>query len=140
MTSKEFASQLYVADKLELNGPGGRVYGDGMYVAVAAWDGSSVHPLTSSLKAHAYKESIFYGKGSHTISEMTFTRKPRIIKETDLDVIWNKLPVSEKVKYGDKGYNEGRNTYACALGYDAMYTTRDYMVIWNRSIIAVKNM
>ena len=45
MTSKEFASQLYVADLLELNGPGGRVYGDGMYVAVSAWDGSRLHLL-----------------------------------------------------------------------------------------------
>jgi hypothetical protein len=133
MTSEEFASQLYVADKLELNGPGGRVYGDGMYVAVSAWDGRSVRPLSPALKSHAYNASICYGNGDHTISEMTFTRKPRIIKERDLDAMWRKLDTTTRAKFGNEA-----NTYACALGYDAMYTTRDYMVIWNRSIIAVK--
>lgn len=134
MTSQEFASQLYVADLLELNGPGGRVYGDGMYVAVSAWDGSRLNTLTSSRKNQAYRASVCYGNGNHTISEMTFTRKPKIIKETELDALWQKLDRATKIKFGD----DGRNTYACALGYDAMYTTRDYMVIWNRSIIAVK--
>lgn len=133
MTSEEFASQLYVADKLELNGPGGRVYGDGMYVAVSAWDGRSVRALTPSLKSHAYNASICYGNGNHTISEMTFTRKPKIIKQTELNSIWRNLSSDMKAKFGNN-----QNTYACALGYDAMYTTRDYMVIWNRSIIAVK--
>lgn len=134
MTSEEFASQLYVADLLELNGPGGRVYGDGMYVAVSAWDGRSVHTLTPSRKSHAYNASVLYGNGNHTISEMTFARKPKIIKETELDVMWNKLDSATKARFGNHP-----NTYACALGYDAMYTTRDYMVIWNRSIIAIKN-
>ena len=69
---------------------------------------------------------------------MTFTRKPKIIKETELEALWRKLNDATKIKFGDKGHEEGRNTYACALGYDVMYTTRDYMVIWNRSIIAVK--
>ena len=134
MTSEEFASQLYVADKLELNGPGGRVYGDGMYVAVSAWDGRSINKLTDLRKKHAYDASICYGDGNHTISEMTFTRTPKIIKQVDLNAKWNSLTDDQKAKFG---YN--KNTYACALGYDAMYTTRDYMVIWNRSIIAVKN-
>ena len=134
MTSEEFASQLYVADLLELNGPGGRVYGDGMYVATSAWDGGSLHTLTDSRKRTAYGDSICYGRGSHTISEMTWTRQPRIIKQSELYRIWRKLSAAEQARFDD---NE--NTYACALGYDGMYCDGvNYMVIWNRSIIAVK--
>lgn len=134
MSSKEFASQLYVADLLELNGPGGRVHGDGMYVATSAWDGYDIHPLTDSRKRNAYSSSICYGNGNHTISEMTWVRKPRIIKATELSAKWNKLTPRQKAKFGNH-----KNTYGVALGYDGMYCSGvDYLVIWNRSIIAVK--
>lgn len=134
MSSKEFASQLYVADLLELNGPGGRFHGDGMYVATSAWDGHSLHSLTDSRKRSACSSSICYGNGSHTISEMTWVRKPRIIKATELSALWNKLTPNQKAKFGNH-----KNTYGVALGYDGMYCSGvDYLVIWNRSIIAVK--
>lgn len=134
MTSQEFASQLWKADKLELNGPGGRVYGDGMYVATAAWDGSRLNPLNASNKRSAYSGSISYGHGRHTISEMTFTRVPKIIEQSDLIDEYRKLSTAEKMRFG-----MNPNTYACALGYDGMYCDGpNYMVIWNRSIIAVK--
>lgn len=134
MTSAEFASQLYVADLLELNGPGGRVYGDGMYVATSAWDGYQLHSLTDSLKQNARRDSECYGHGRHTLSEMTWTRKPKIIKQSDLQDMWSKLTTQQRRKFGNH-----ENTYACALGYDAMYCDGpNYMVIWNRSIIAVK--
>lgn len=134
MSSKEFASQLYVAELLELNGPGGRVYGDGMYVATSAWNGRKLRTLTDSCKSEAYNDSICYGYGSHTISEMTWTRIPKIIKQSDLYDMWRKLTPAQRRAYGNH-----ENTYACALGYDAMYCDGpNYMVIWNRSIIAVK--
>ena len=134
MSSKEFASQLYVAELLELNGPGGRVYGDGMYVATSAWNGRKLRTLTDSCKSEAYNDSICYGYGSHTISEMTWTRIPKIIKQSDLYDMWRKLTPAQRRAFGNH-----ENTYACALGYDAMYCDGpNYMVIWNRSIIAVK--
>ena len=134
MTSAEFAAQLYEADLLELNGPGGRVYGDGMYVATSAWSGSKAYPLTDSRKTSARCSSECYGNGNHTLSKMTWVRKPKIIEQRDLEAKWNKLSKSEQAKYGYE-----RNTYGCALGYDAMFCNGvDYMVIWNRSIIAVK--
>lgn len=134
MSSKEFASQLYVAELLELNGPGGRVYGDGMYVATSAWNGRKLRTLTDSCKSEAYNDSICYGHGSHTISEMTWTRIPKIIKQRDLYDMWRKLTPAQRRAFGNH-----ENTYACALGYDAMYCDGpNYMVIWNRSIIAVK--
>lgn len=134
MSSKEFASQLYVAELLELNGPGGRVYGDGMYVATSAWNGRKLRTLTDSCKSEAYNDSICYGYGSHTISEMTWTRIPKIIKHSDLYDMWRKLTPAQRRAFGNH-----ENTYACALGYDAMYCDGpNYMVIWNRSIIAVK--
>ena len=134
MSSAEFAAQLYEADLLELNGPGGRVYGDGMYVATSAWDGYKLRSLTDSAKRSARGDSECYGYGNHTLSEMTWTRKPKIIMQSDLRTMWRKLTPQQRRKFDD---NE--NTFACALGYDAMYCSGpNYMVIWNRSIIAVK--
>ena len=66
---------------------------------------------------------------------MTWTRTPKIIKHTELIAMWRKLTPAQRAKFGNH-----ENTYACALGYDAMYCEGvNYMVIWNRSIIAVKN-
>lgn len=138
MSSQEFASQLYVSDLLEMNGPGGRVYGDGLYVATSSWDGRKLNPLTARAKLNAYNSSMCYGNGRHTISEMTWTRPPKIIKQTDLKKMWDKLPQKTRDAFGGNNpYN--MNTYGCALGYDAMLCDGpNYMVIWNRSIIAVK--
>lgn len=134
MSSAEFAAQLYEADLLELNGPGGRVHGDGMYVATSAWDGRKWHSLTASRKREALDDSECYGRGNHTVSEMTWTRKPKLIKYDELYDMWSNLSRAEKAKYGGE-----MNTYGCALGYDAMLCGHvNYMVIWNRSIIAVK--
>ncbi len=134
MSSAEFAAQLYEADLLELNGPGGRVHGDGMYVATSAWDGRNIRPLSDSRKQRAYDSSECYGDGRHTLTEMTWTRMPKIIKASELRAMWSKLSAAEQARYGNH-----RNTYGCALGYDAMYCDGvNYMVIWNRSIIAVK--
>ena len=134
MTSAEFASQLWTADLLELNGPGGRVYGDGMYVATSAWSGRTIRALSDTNKEYARNNSEDYGYGSHTVSEMTWTRKANVIKRSELKKLWDKLKPEEKRKFGNH-----MNTYGCALGYDAMYCEGpNYMVIWNRSIIAVK--
>lgn len=48
---------------------------------------------------------------------------------------WCRLTPSQRAKFGNH-----ENTYGCALGYDGMYcdSYNPYMVIWNRSIIAVK--
>ena len=139
MTSAEFAAQLYEADLLELNGPGGRVHGDGMYVVTSAWDGYKIHNLTDAEKKRARSSSTAYGRGNHTLSEMTWVRKPKIIIESDLEKLWRKLTREQKEKFGGTDFTDYANTYACALGYDAMYCDNaDYMVIWNRSIIAVK--
>lgn len=117
-----------------MNGPGGRVYGDGMYVATSAWNGRKLVTVTASAKDRAYRDSICYGGGRHTISEMTWTRRPNIIGQTKLYKKWNGLTSNQK-----RMFDNNPNTYACALGYDAMYCDGvDYMVIWNRSIIAVK--
>jgi hypothetical protein len=135
LSGKEFAQQLYIADKMDLNGGGGRYYGDGIYVATSSWDGDKNIPLSNTTKKSAYDESAAYGNGSHKTLEMTWLRKPNIIKETDLERMWDNLTEAQKGRYG-----KHKNTYACALGYDAMYCDGpNYMVIWNRSIIAVKN-
>lgn len=140
MTAEEFASQLYKAEKLELNGKGGRYYGDGIYVATSAWNGKKLIPLTDKGKQTAYNESRAYGdRGNSKTLEMTWARTPKIIKESDLNDIWNKLSTKQKKAFGGTN-NDYKNTYACALGYDGMYCDGpNYIVIWNRSIIAVKH-
>lgn len=135
MSGKEFAQQLYIADKMDLNGGGGRYHGDGIYVATSSWDGHKNIPLSNTTKKSAYDESVAYGNGSYKTLEMTWLRKPNIIKATDLERMWDNLTDAQKMRYGNH-----MNTYACALGYDAMYCDGfNYVVIWNRSIIAVKN-
>lgn len=139
MSGEEFANQLFLADKLELNGPGGRVYGDGIYVASSSWNGRTLNQITKKLINDAYQESAGYGYGNHKTLELTWTRKPNIIKQEDLFNMWDRLSYEEKMKYGgtDRSF---ANTYACSLGYDAMYCKGpNYIVVWNRSIIAVKN-
>lgn len=139
MSGEEFANQLFLADKLELNGHGGRVYGDGIYVASSSWNGRAVLDIDKDLMESAYAESDSYGYGEHKTLELTWTRKPNIIKQEDLSKLWYKLTDEEKMRYGGIDSNYA-NTYACALGYDAMYCERvGYIVVWNRSIIAVKN-
>lgn len=136
MSAEEFASFMYKADRMAMNGPGGRVHGDGIYVATSAWDGRRINSLTDELKRYAFDESLGYGYGEHKTLEMTWTRRPNIITASDLRDMWDKLTDEQKLKFG--GYN-GMNTFGCALGYDGMYCRGvNYMVIWNRSIIAVK--
>lgn len=136
MSHEEFASQIYLADELDMNGPSGRVYGDGIYVATSAWNGRKPTRLTSVTRDKAYRESRAYAGGdSATTLEMTWARKPNLIKQTDLWNMWCRLTPSQRAKFGNH-----ENTYGCALGYDGMYcdSYNPYMVIWNRSIIAVK--
>lgn len=134
MTADEFASLMYKADRMAMNGPGGRVYGDGIYVATSAWDGRRISSLTDELKRYAFDASAGYGYGNHKTLEMTWTRIPKIIKSADLNDLWQKLTYKQRIAFGDN-----INTFACALGYDGMYCRGvNYMVIWNRSIIAVK--
>lgn len=136
MSHEEFASQMYLADELDMNGPSGRVYGDGIYVATSAWNGRKPTRLTSVTRDKAYRESRAYAGGQEASTlEMTWVRKPNLIKQTDLWNMWCRLTPSQRAKFGNH-----ENTYGCALGYDGMYcdSYNPYMVIWNRSIIAVK--
>jgi hypothetical protein len=136
MTHEEFASQMYLADELDMNGPSGRVYGDGIYVATSAWNGRRPTRLTSATRNKAYNESRSYAQGQEaTTLEMTWVRKPNLIKQNDLWKMWCNLTPTQRSKFGNH-----ENTYGCALGYDGMYcdSSSPYMVIWNRSIIAVK--
>lgn len=136
MSHEEFASQMYLADELDMNGPSGRVYGDGIYVATSAWNGRRPTRLTSATRDKAYRESRAYAGGQEaTTLEMAWVRKPNLIKQTDLWNMWCRLTPSQRAKFGNH-----ENTYGCALGYDGMYcdSSSPYMVIWNRSIIAVK--
>lgn len=136
MSHEEFASQMYLADELDMNGPSGRVYGDGIYVATSAWNGRKPTRLTSVTRDKAYRESRAYAGGQEASTlEMTWVRKPNLIKQADLWNMWCRLTPSQRAKFGNH-----ENTYGCALGYDGMYcdSYNPYMVIWNRSIIAVK--
>ena len=49
MTAKEFASQMYLANKMDLNGSGKRYYGDGIYT-VSSTKGMSIPDLKSKNK------------------------------------------------------------------------------------------
>ncbi len=141
MSASEFAQQMYKADKMDMNGPSGRVYGDGIYVTTSAWNGRQNIPLSNSSMKTAFRDSAAYGRHrEHETIAMTWTRTPKIIKQTDLRNMWNRLSDAQRAEFCAQGdYYENLGTFGCALGYDAMYCDGpNYMVIWNRSIIAVK--
>lgn len=145
MSSAEFASQIYTADKMPMNGGGYRAYGDGIYATTSVWDGHKTIRMSEMSIKEAYDGSRGYrDKVECTTLEMTWTRKPKIIEQQKLLEMWKTLPAKQKKKYSVdieeyKSFSNYANTYACALGYDAMYCRdNNYIVIWNRTILAVK--
>ena len=132
MTAQDFKNAYTTANDITMNGPRGRIYGDGHYTASAKMNAGRGKRYTKSDAAAAKKESQFYGD-RHTTLTMTWNSKPNIITESKLDNEWNKLSQAERNKFGNH-----LNTYACAKGYDAVYTdSYNYMVVFNRSKVAV---
>lgn len=121
---------------MDMNGGGGRAYGDGIYTAsarVTAQARGARNPNSRHEQA-ARKESQYYGDG-HTTLSMTWLSKPNIINQSKAEREFNNLSYNEKKKFGGH-----LNTYVCAKGYDAMVTNNNmdgYMVIFNRSKLAI---
>ena len=124
---------------MKLNGGGGRVYGDGLYVASGAMRAHNTRGYKDSdfnnptIQKQVRSVIQFYGDGQ-TVLKMTWNAKPNIVNQGQVQQEWNNLSRTERAKFGNH-----MNTYAAAKGYDAMRTqgTTDYMVIFNRSKIAV---
>lgn len=132
MTAQDFKNAYTSANDLTMNGPSGRVYGDGHYTASAAMNAGRRNTYTARDAQVAKRESQWYGDGQTTL-KMTWLSKPNIVTERKLTNEWNKLSVAERAKFGNH-----KNTYACAKGYDAIYTsTSNYMVVFNRSKLAI---
>lgn len=131
-TAQGFKDAYTSVKDMGMNGPSGRVYGDGIYTVSSKMTAGRGKTYTSADAAHAKRESQWYGDGQTTL-KMTWLSKPNIVTQRQLDNQWNKLSGSEQQKYG---YH--KNTYACAKGYDAVYTSSgDYMTVFNRSKVAV---
>lgn len=131
-TAKGFKDAFMTNNDMGMNGNSGRVYGDGIYTVSAKMTAGRGRTYTAQDAAHAKRESQYYGDCKTTL-KMTWTSKPNIITQRKLDSEWNKLSYSEQAKFGNH-----KNTYACAKGYDALYTNSgDYMTVFNRSKIAV---
>lgn len=123
---------------MKLNGTGGRNYGDGLYVASGAMRARNMPSygtdhMGKKLQADMRESIRGYGDG-YTVMKMAWNSKPKIANYTQMNNEFNKLSASERAKFGNH-----LNTYVAAKGYDAMRTkyTTDYMVIFNRSKIAV---
>lgn len=133
VSAQSFKNAYTTSNDLTMNGPSGRVYGDGHYTASAKMTaGRSKKTYTASDAASAKRESQWYGDG-HTTLTMTWNSKPNIVTKSQLTKEWNNLSSAEQKRFGGH-----QNTYACAKGYDAVYTSsKNYMVVFNRSKIAV---
>ena len=140
VTAKGMKDAYTSENDMKLNGTGGRVYGDGLYVASGAMRAkNSQHRYQGAdhtdkkLLADMRSDIRGYGDGQ-TVLKMAWNSKPNIANQGQLSYEFNKLSSSERAKYGNH-----LNTYAAAKGFDAMRTsgTQDYMVIFNRSKIAV---
>ena len=132
VTGKGFMNEFKNSDDLSMNGSSGRAYGDGIYTTSAKMNAGRGGKMTALDAAVAKRESQWYGDGKSTL-EMTWLSKPNIVTSRQLNTEWNKLSISDQARFGNHP-----NTYACAKGYDAVYTsTTNYMVVFNRSKIAV---
>lgn len=140
VTAKGMKDAYTSENDMKLNGSGGRVYGDGLYVASGAMRAKNMTPVYGGAD-HTDKKLLAdmrisingYGDGK-TVLKMAWNSKPNIANQGQLSYEFNKLSFSERAKYGNH-----LNTYAAAKGFDAMRTsgTNDYMVVFNRSKIAV---
>ena len=136
-TAKQMKQAYSTENDMKMNGGGGRVYGDGIYVASGSMKvhnsgGSYKSHMDSNVQQSIRREVQGYGDG-HTVLKMAWLKKPNIVNQSQIESEFNKLSRSEQQKYGDHV-----NTYACAKGYDAMRaSTECYMVIFNRSKVAV---
>ena len=132
LSAKGFKDAYSTENDMGMNGSSGRVYGDGIYTVSAKMTAGRGRAYTAQDAAHAKRESQWYGDGQTTL-KMTWTSKPNIITQRKLDNEWNNLSPAEKIKFGGH-----KNTYACAKGYDALYTSSgDYMTVFNRSKLAI---
>lgn len=133
VNAKGFKNAYTSESDLNMNGTyGGRVYGDGIYTVSAKMNAGRGKTYTAKDAADVKRESQYYGDGRTTL-KMTWLSKPNIVTESKLNSEWNNLSNSEKSKFGNH-----KNTYACAKGYDAIYTgSSNYMVVFNRSKVAV---
>ena len=131
-SAKQFKDAYTSKNDMKMNGPSGRVYGDGIYTASAKMTAGRGSNYTAKDVAAAKRESQYYGDGKTTL-QMTWLSKPNIVTESQLNNEWNKLSSADQARFGGH-----KNTYACARGYDAVYArARNYMVVFNRSKIAV---
>ena len=132
VNAKGMKNAYTTENDLSMNGFGGRVYGDGIYTVSAKMTAGRGKTYTQADATHAMKESQWYGDGRTTL-KMTWLSKPNLATESQINREWNKLSSGEKAKFGNHP-----NTYACAKGYDAIYTSSgDYMTVFNRSKVAV---
>lgn len=133
LNAKAFKNAYTTENDMMMNSNyGGRVYGDGIYTVSAKMNAGRGNKYSAYDASAAKQESQYYGDGRTTLT-MTWLSKPNIITNRQLDREWNKLSSSDKAKFGNH-----KNTYACAKGYDAIYTdTTNYMVVFNRSKVAV---
>ena len=131
-TAKGFKDAFTKENDMGMNGNSGRVYGDGIYTVSSKMNAGRSRAYNSSDVAAAKRESQWYGDGQTTL-RMTWLSKPNIVTDRKLNNEWNKLSNAEKAKFGNH-----KNTYACAKGYDAVYTSSsNYMTVFNRSKLAV---
>lgn len=131
-TAQGFKNAFSVTKDMGMNGTSGRVYGDGIYTVSAKMTAGRGSAYTARDAATAKRESQWYGDRKTTL-RMTWNSKPNIITQRKLDNEWKKLSYTEQAKYG---YH--KNTYACAKGYDALYTSaHNYMTVFNRSKLAI---
>lgn len=134
-TSKQFADDLKNSDIFSHNGKGGQVYGGGLYIATTKNPVKGKAP-TIAASQKARRESVLYGRGSHTTMAMTMDPSAKVGDYFKLQREFRKLNRTEqKKKYGgDIG------AYAAAKGYDALIADVggcNYMTVYNRSKLII---
>ena len=113
VTAKGMKNAYTKENDLKMNGPGGRVYGDGIYTSSAAMmarntGGGSY--LSAAVQANCRSSISGYGDG-RTVLKMAWNSKPKIANQNKLQAEFDKLSLAEQRKYGGH-----LNTYAICKG------------------------
>lgn len=137
-SAADFADDLKNTDAFKHNGTGGQCYGTGIYIASTSNPMKGTAPSRNATNA-AKADSRGYGyndPNKKTVG-MTLTKDAKIGDYNKLYSEFNKLPRSQRAKFG---FDEG--AYIASKGYDAARAVNagygcDYTVVYNRTKLII---
>ena len=135
-TAKDFKNDFKTADHIQAAGHGGRLYGDGTYIATNPKPVPGRMPNSNDRRA-ALNDSKNYGNGRKTTAQITLDPSAKIADYWVEKAKWKKLPQNIQNQFGGS-----IGAYLAAKGFDGARAEGagwgcDYVTIYNRTKVIV---